>query len=135
MQKTIDSSTKASAPRMLRAAAAGSLLLLASGACAAGDGGHGEAEASSIPFEDKLAACAACHGEKGDKPLAPDYPILAGQHESYLAHALRAYKYGRRDNTIMMLQIQSLEISDADIEKLAAYFAGQSSPLTQTIEN
>ncbi|NNL99905.1 MAG: c-type cytochrome, partial [Gammaproteobacteria bacterium] len=108
------------------------LLALATAAPASEEEGEDEI---AIPFEDKLAACAACHGEKGDKPIAPDYPILAGQHESYLAHALRAYKYGRRDNAIMMSQIQALEISDADIEKLAEYFAAQASPLTQTIAN
>ena len=32
--------------------------------------------ATGMTYESKLQACAACHGENGDKPLAPDYPVL-----------------------------------------------------------
>ncbi len=86
--------------------------------------------ADAIPFEDKLAACAACHGENGAKPIMPEYPILAGQHPDYLAHALRDYRGGRRNNPIMGAQIQALQLTDDDIERLAEHFAAQASPLS-----
>lgn len=76
-------------------------------------------------YEDKLQSCAACHGENGDKPLAPDYPVLAGQYEDYLAHALEAYRSGRRQHPIMNSQMEILGITDEDIEKLAAHFASK----------
>jgi len=88
------------------------------GACnAEADGG--------LSFEDKLAACAACHGENGDKALAPDYPILAGQYADYLESALNAYKSGRRTHPIMQMQVEALALSDADIVRLAAHFASK----------
>lgn len=88
-----------------------------------------EDAASGGNFEQKLAACAACHGEKGDKPLAPDYPILAGQKADYLAAALRHYRDGRRTNPIMGAQVQALQLTEDDIVKLGEYFAQQTSPL------
>ena len=86
-------------------------------------------EDTGATFEEKLAACGACHGPNGDKPLLPEYPILAGQYQGYLANALRQYRDGRRKNEIMALQVQILELSDADIDGLAAYFSAQPSPL------
>lgn len=82
-----------------------------------------------VPFDEKVAACGACHGENGDKPLLPEYPILAGQYKDYLANALRQYRDGQRTNQIMALQIEILELSDADIEDLAAHFSAKPSPL------
>lgn len=78
-----------------------------------------------LSYEDKLAACAACHGENGDKPLAPDYPILAGQYADYLAAALEAYRSGRRDHPIMKMQVEALELTSADIKRLSAHFASK----------
>ena len=80
---------------------------------------------SGLAYEDKLAACAACHGENGDKPLAPDYPVLAGQYADYLAEALKAYRSGRRQHPIMNMQMEALEINDGDIEKLSRHFASK----------
>jgi cytochrome c553 len=71
--------------------------------------------------------CAACHGENGDKPLQPEYPVLAGQHADYLAKTLRDYKSGARKNAIMGAQAQAL--SPQDIQDVAAWFASQKSTL------
>lgn len=65
--------------------------------------------------------CAACHGKDGNTSIDPSYPRLAGQHEDYLAHALKAYKQESRKNAIMGAQAKTL--SGRDIENLAAYFA------------
>jgi cytochrome c553 len=71
--------------------------------------------------------CAACHGPEGNKPSAPDQPIIAGQHYDYLVRALTDYKIGRRTNPIMKGFAAAL--SNRDIEDLAAWFASRSSPL------
>ncbi|MCC7120186.1 MAG: c-type cytochrome [Gammaproteobacteria bacterium] len=92
------------------------------------------AAAESGDFERKLAACGACHGEKGDKPLAPDYPILAGQKADYLSAALRHYRDGRRNNPIMGAQVQALQLTEDDIVRLGEYFAQQTGPLA-TLKN
>lgn len=88
------------------------------------------AAAPGVPFEQKLAACSACHGENGAKPIMPEYPVLAGQHANYLAHALRDYRGGRRNNPIMASQVQALQLTDDDIDRLAKHFAAQQSSLS-----
>jgi len=75
----------------------------------------------------KAETCKACHGEGGGKPIAPEYPILAGQHEDYIVTALTQYKAGKRKNPIMGAQAQALK--PEDIRDLAAYFSSQSSDL------
>lgn len=81
---------------------------------------------------EKAAVCTSCHGERGAKPIAPTYPVLAGQYANYLEHALHEYKGGQRKNPIMAAQAAAL--SDEDIKALAQYFSTQESPLyTPTI--
>ena len=79
-----------------------------------------------MTYEAKLQSCFACHGENGDKPLLPDYPILSGQYSDYLAESLKSYRSGRRQHPIMNAQVVALGLSDDDIEQLSAYFAGKS---------
>ena len=86
---------------------------------ARGNAEAGKAKAAQV--------CAACHGADGNKPSAPDQPILAGQYYDYLVRALTDYKIGRRNNPIMKGFAAGL--STQDIEDLAAWFASQSSPL------
>jgi len=101
------------------------IFLLALGlVCGAAGATEAANDDSGLSFDDKLAACAACHGENGAKPILPEYPILAGQYPDYLASALKAYRDGRRQNPIMSMQIEALQLSDADIEQLATHFAG-----------
>jgi cytochrome c553 len=78
-----------------------------------------------------VATCAACHGENGlgvDAPLEPKPPILAGQHADYLEQSLEAYRNGRRKNAVMSAMAKGIT-SDADVKKIAEYFAKQHSPL------
>ena len=72
---------------------------------------------------DKVATCAACHGEAGISP-APTWPNLAGQYADYLEHAIRQYKTGERKDPVMGAQAQG--IKDEDIRLIAAHFAAQS---------
>lgn len=70
--------------------------------------------------KEKAKVCEACHDPSG-KIIDPTYPILAGQHESYLVKALGDYRAGRRNNPVM--QPMAANLSDQDIEDLAAFYA------------
>jgi cytochrome c553 len=94
-------------------------LALAGTAHAAGNAEAGKAKAAQV--------CAACHGPDGNKPSAPDQPILAGQYYDYLVRALTDYKIGRRNNAIM--KGFAGQLSKQDIEDLAAWFSSQKSTL------
>jgi len=67
--------------------------------------------------------CAACHGPDGNKPSAPDQPILAGQHYDYLVRALTDYKAGKRNNPIMKGFATTL--SDDDMRNVASFYASK----------
>lgn len=81
----------------------------------------------AVRGEQKAQSCVACHGAQGAKPIAADYPVIAGQPEDYLLHALNEYKKGGRNNAIMAGQAAPL--SKQDMEDLAAYFSAQPSAL------
>ncbi len=83
-------------------------------------------EASSKSVEEIAAPCAACHGPTGVSPSGA-FPIIAGQHVTYLEKALQDYRSGARKNAIMAGQVANL--SDADISNLAAYYSRQEGPL------
>lgn len=102
--------------RLLAIAAA---LVLAGTVQAAGNAAAGKSKAAQV--------CAACHGPEGNKPTAPENPVLAGQHRDYLVKALKDYKSGKRNNAVMKGFAAAL--SNRDIEDLAAWFAGQKSDL------
>lgn len=93
--------------------------LAAQGAIAKGNVQAGKAKAAQV--------CAACHGADGAKPSAPDQPVLAGQYADYLAKALADYKSGKRANPIM--KAFAGQLSEQEIEDVAAWFASQSSDL------
>jgi len=78
----------------------------------------GEAEAGLA----KSTVCAACHGADGNS-VTPDWPSLAGQHPSYTARQLQAYKDGQRIDPGM--RGFSAQLSDQDMQDLAAYYANQ----------
>ncbi len=72
----------------------------------------------------KFTLCAGCHGGDGRSGALPEYPKIAGQNEKYLVNALKAYKSGRRTGTYAALMAATANnLSDADIENLAAYLA------------
>lgn len=67
----------------------------------------------------KSVQCAVCHGPHGIATL-PEAPNLAGQTDIYLVKALNDFKSGARKNEMMTMMVTNL--SDADIENLAAYY-------------
>jgi cytochrome c553 len=68
-------------------------------------------------------SCASCHGANGISPN-DTWPDLAGQNAAYLARILGAYKSGAQSD-VMMSPVAQL-LSDADVQNLAAYYAGLS---------
>lgn len=70
----------------------------------------------------KASICAGCHGIDGNS-TNPQWPKLAGQHETYLVIAIKAYQSGARNNPMMQPMVAGL--SDQDVKDLAAYFASQ----------
>ena len=96
------------------------LLLLASGPAPAGDAEAGKK---------KSEPCAACHGPEGNTPTGPDFPRLGGQHYDYLMRALQGYQSGARKNAIM--NPLAANLTQRDIEDLAAYFSSQKGLVTK----
>jgi cytochrome c553 len=88
------------------------------------------AEGSVEAGKAKSLTCAACHGADGNS-LNPEWPNIAGQHESYFESTIRSYRDGTRDNVLMTGQ--AMMLSDEDIADLAAYYAAQT-PAEQTAD-
>lgn len=77
----------------------------------------------------KAAPCVACHGVNGNS-VNPEWPNLAGQHETYIKRQLTAFKNDQRQNPLMTPMAKPL--SDEDVADLGAFFASQKS--TGTLE-
>ena len=95
----------------------------AAGAAAQGAAKPDTAKAQSIATQ----VCAACHAADGNS-VAPANPKLAGQIPEYLYKQLvnfkpRPGKKAERDNAVMLGMVMNL--ADADMKNLAAYYAGQ----------
>ena len=80
--------------------------------------GGGDMEAGRTAAQ----ACSGCHGADGNVTAA-DMPTLAGQDAVYLAASLKAYAKGQRDHAQMVTA--TADLSDADIESLAAFYPRQ----------
>lgn len=78
--------------------------------------------AAIAPGARLAATCAACHGTDGASKGAT-LPPLAGQPRQALAVALREFKAGKRQATIMTQIAKGY--TDEQIEQLAAWFAAQ----------
>ena len=68
--------------------------------------------------------CTNCHGPKGDKPLMPNYPKIAGQNAAYAEQQMKDIKSGARNNgqTAAMKGVMHL-VSDEEIKALSEYLA------------
>ncbi|MFT5084386.1 MAG: cytochrome c [Lentisphaeria bacterium] len=74
----------------------------------------------------KEVTCRACHGAAGAAPLVPHYPKLNGQNKAYLVSSLKAYRDGQRNGGLAgVMAAQAGQLSDVDIEALAAYYGSQ----------
>ena len=81
------------------------------------------AEDGKALVKDIIAKCNRCHATDVYNP-ALAIPTLNGQDKDYLILALRAYRDGKRQNSLM--HNMSIPYSDAVIESLASYYSNQS---------
>lgn len=79
----------------------------------------------------KAAVCAGCHGADGNS-VNPEWPKLAGQHESYIFKQLQEFKAGTRQDALMAGQVAAL--SEQDMQDVAAYFASQTATVGEADE-
>lgn len=93
-------------------------------------GGAGAAHAAGNPAAgaQKNRMCEGCHGIPGYRYTYPNYqvPRLGGQHAQYLVSALQAYKAKLRANPTM--QAIAADLSEQDMQDLAAYYSGAPAP-------
>lgn len=82
----------------------------------------GPSEPKPMTVQEWTERCDRCHGDRGIG-TDPRFPILAGQSKAYLVKALTNYHGGQRENS--MMYAMSFPMGLADIEHLAAYYAGQ----------
>ena len=73
----------------------------------------------------QVTSCAGCHGPAGHGNAPAGYAALHGQHATYVAAQLRAYKAGERatDPNEMMRNVAAL-LSDEEIDAVASYIQG-----------
>jgi cytochrome c553 len=77
-----------------------------------------------VKGREKTRMCEGCHGIEGWRTAFPEVyrvPKLGGQHEAYIAAALKEYKSGARSHPSMRAIAGGL--TDDDIANLAAYYA------------
>lgn len=65
------------------------------------------------------ATCFICHGPNGKSVAA--IPGLAGQDKNYLVTAMKEFRDGKRDSTVM--KKYALGYTDSEYEEIAAFFA------------
>jgi cytochrome c553 len=80
------------------------------------------AHAGDPAVEQKVEACVACHGARGQSSN-PAFPSLAGQTFQYVYAQLRDLEAGRRQSETMTPIAKTL--SSDDMQKLAEYFSQQ----------
>ncbi len=80
------------------------------------------AEDGKTLVKDIIAKCDRCHTNYTFNP-ALAIPSIKGQDRDYLVLALRAYRDGRRENSLM--HNMSVPYSDAVIESLASHYANE----------
>ncbi|MBW3226932.1 c-type cytochrome [Marinobacter adhaerens] len=79
--------------------------------------------------EQNAAVCAGCHGQGGAKPVMGVYPKLSGLGEKYLYRQLVAIKSKERNIPEMTGILDNM--SDQDLQDLAAYFDSQEMVVSQ----
>jgi cytochrome c553 len=67
------------------------------------------------------ATCTGCHGTNGRSEGA--IPSLAGLQQAYVANAMREFRAGTREATVMHQHAKGY--SDEQIERIAEFFAAQ----------
>lgn len=74
------------------------------------------------------ATCAGCHGEFGQGGKRGEYPRIGGQRAAHIADQLKSFRARTRINLPMFPYTQEREMSDQDVEDVAAYLASVELP-------
>jgi cytochrome c553 len=74
---------------------------------------------------EQVMACAGCHGPDGRGNAPAGFPAIHGQHATYVAAQLRAYKSGARatDPNQMMRNVAA-SLSEEEIDAVASFIQG-----------
>jgi cytochrome c553 len=76
-------------------------------------------------FTKHITACIACHGPRGTGNAEAGFPVLSGQHATYTATQLHAFKDGKRTNDLNhIMQDICGKMSQDDMEAVAHYIEG-----------
>ena len=85
----------------------------------------GTAAAQSVQLTDsiaeRVAACAACHGEEGRSTREGFFPRIAGKPSAYLYNQMINFREGRRQSPIMTHMVAHM--SDEYIAEIAEYYS------------
>jgi len=81
---------------------------------------RGGNKASGVP------ACDACHGPSGQGNSPAGWPAIAGQHATYSANQLIAYRSKQRttDGDTQMMRIVASALTDEEIQAVTSYVQG-----------
>jgi len=74
-----------------------------------------------------IAACTSCHGPNGRGVAAAGYPSIRGQHATYVATQLKAYRSGTRKTDQAQNQVMrdvANRLTDSQIDAVASYVQG-----------
>lgn len=71
--------------------------------------------------KDVYGPCASCHGANGEGGKGGEYPRLAGQPVSFIVESLKAFQKRKRMNIPMFPYTEPRELSDRDMEDVAAF--------------
>ena len=75
--------------------------------------------------DSSVSACIACHGPAGRGNPGAAYPSIAGQHATYAAAQLRAYRSGERaSDPNQIMRNVAARLTDEEIAAVAAYVQG-----------
>jgi cytochrome c553 len=77
-------------------------------------------------LEQGMPACTGCHSPNGAGNAAAGFPQLGGQHATYVAKQLTAFREGERSNDgdAMIMRDIAAKLSNKDIEALSSYVQG-----------
>ncbi len=73
-----------------------------------------------------VSACLACHGPSGQGNPAAGWPVIAGQHATYSAAQLVAYRSKQRatDGDTQMMRNVATTLTDEEIKAVSSYIQG-----------
>lgn len=84
---------------------------------------RGKMLAENGNWDKDIPACFVCHGDNASG-IPPHFPALAGQHASYIAGQIQAWKDGQRKNDPnQLMQGVAERMSSDEIKAVSAYLA------------